>query len=332
MTRVDISYFNHEHGGREMAVRGGWGGGYALSGLAGAGYHGGGHGLDFSGLVQVMADEETPWPDIFIMGEGDKYEYDGEEGTREAARAMRQAGGPGYEPLICSLPREGGPFAPVIFVNPATIEVRRWYSHRAPDFADRNRNLLIAGIPGRGDEDIMRIVARHGDMHDPDLRLADSRKLRRFAEPGIPCLVAEDSNGTPSGPMYEDCQLNDPRYWPPGRQWARAHRAEWRHGPGQAGPYAADTRALDYLVGWWNPDKQCREGGIGFYDVAELEQNPTPTQVPTPDGRLRRILDRFLVNTALKDKIIPGSYRVHEPVDPDNPDSDHKRISMAVDL
>jgi hypothetical protein len=47
------------------------------------------------------------FPDIFVMGEADDYELHGMEGAWEAAAAIRDAGGPAYLPLPCSLPREG---------------------------------------------------------------------------------------------------------------------------------------------------------------------------------------------------------------------------------
>jgi len=30
------------------------------------------------------------------------------------------------------------------------------------------------------------------------------------------------------------------------------------------------------------------------------------------------------------DAIVPGSYQVHQPADPDHPDSDHLRVSVAI--
>jgi len=41
----------------------------------------------------------------------------------EAAAAMRAAGGRAYVPLLGSLPRDWGPYAPVIFVDTQTIVI-----------------------------------------------------------------------------------------------------------------------------------------------------------------------------------------------------------------
>jgi len=91
-----------------------------------------------------------------------------------------------------------------------------------------------------------------------------------------------------------------------------------------------DTRALDYLIGWRDPAAETRTGGIGFHDVAELAGDDTPTQVPVPDGRQRRAIDRILVNATWEDAIVPGSYQVHQPADPEHPDSDHLRVSITI--
>lgn len=314
MTEIDFAYFNYEHGG-----------------LAGGHDHAysSGRGYDFAGLVRVAGDQGR-WPHVLIMGEGDRYELAGGEGMWEAAAAMRAAGGRAYVPLACELPREGL-YAPVIFADPQAVVIRRFYYHRLPDHAPRNSNLLVASLPGRPAAGIFRVRTGHGGLDGGDARLADAMRLRRLADPRIPALVAMDWNSVPSGPAWQDRELNDAVLWGnPGQGWARANRVLWQHGPGQGGPYVPDTRALDYLIGWWNPQTGRREDGIGFFDAAELAGDATPTQVPVPDGRQRRCIDKMLVNAAWKDAIVPGSYHVHQPADPQQPGSDHLRVSVAV--
>lgn len=314
MTEIDFAYFNFEHGG-----------------LIGGEdrFYGSGRSYRFDGLVRVAGDQGR-WPHILVMGESERYEYDGGHGAWEAAAAMRAAGGRPYVPLIGSLPREWGPFAPVIFADAQSVVIRRWYDHRCPDFAARYRNLLVATLPGRGGEEVFQVVAVHGDLSGGEARLADAQALRRFADPAVPCLIAGDWNAVPSGPGWEDRDLNDDRIWVVGQHWARVHRVLWQHGPAQAGQYVPDTRALDYLIGWWDESAGCRAGGIGFHDVAELARDFTPTQVPVPDGRQRRAIDRILVNQPWAAAIVPGSYQVHQPADPEHPDSDHLRVSVTI--
>ncbi len=314
MTEIDVAYFNYEHGG-------------LIDGRDH--FFSSGRGYRFDGLIRV-AGSGGRWPHVLVLGEGDRYELAGGEGMWEAAAAMRAAGGRPYVPLACELPAEGL-YAPVIFVDPQAVVIRRFYYHRLPDHAPRNSNLLVASLPGRSPEEIFQVRTGHGGLDGGDARLADAMRLRRAAAPRIPALVAMDWNSVPSGPQWEDRELNDRALWGnPGQEWALAHRALWRHGPAQAGPYLPDTRALDYLLGWWNPQTGQREGGIGFFDVAELARDFTPTQVPVPDGRQRRAIDRILVNAAWKDAVIPGSYHVHQPADPDHPDSDHLRVSITI--
>jgi len=54
---------------------------------------------------------------------------------------------------------------------------------RAPDFAARFRNLLVATLPGRRDDEVFRVVATHGDLYGGDMRLADAQTLRLFSVP-----------------------------------------------------------------------------------------------------------------------------------------------------
>lgn len=306
MTRLVLSYLNYEHGGR-----------------ADANYTGDGGGFDLDGLVRVMTDG-TAWPDVLAIGEADRWEFNGREGAHEAAAALRAAGGPPYVPYTCSLPRQGGPFAPAFLVDPRTVVVRRFYDHRLPDFASRNRNLLAATLARGGQQ--FRLIAVHGDIHSGDQRLADARELDRFARPDIPCAVLGDWNGVPSGPAWEPSDLNTPgRYTPQQLAW----RTRFQHGPAQAGPHDIDTRALDFLLGWWDPDQARRIGGLGFHDAAELAADPTPTQIPRPSGRQPLTIDRILLNQPWAEAMAKGSYQVH-PAAPDHP-SDHLRISVAID-
>jgi hypothetical protein len=201
-------------------------------GLAGSEdrFYSSGHGYDFAGLVRVAGDQKR-WPHILVMGEADRYGFAGGEGMWEAAAAMRVAGGRTYVPLLGSLPREWGPYAPAVFVDAQSVVIRRWHDHRQPDFAARHRNLLVAALPGRRNGEVFRIVAVHGDLYGGDARLADAQALRRLADPAVPSLIAGDWNSVPSGPGWEDRELDDPRFWPAGTHWARAHRALWQHFP-----------------------------------------------------------------------------------------------------
>lgn len=308
MTEIHIDYLNYAHGG-----------------MIGASTREGGAGYDFTGLVRLMANGYR-WPDIFVLGEGEHYEFAGGAGMWGAAGALRAASGPAYLTLPGSLPRQWGPVAPVVFVNPARLIVERWYDHRAPDFRATNRNLLVVRPADGGDA--LRLVAVHGDLN-PLLRESDAHDLRRHANDEHLCLLVGDWNETLSGPDHELRDLNDPTVYD--RMWRLAWKIAWRSGQAEL-PYRSTTAALDYLCGYWDADRGERVGGVGFQDVCELAGVLTPTTVPKPNGRQCSQIDHMLANGPLASRVVPDSVRVHPPRDPGRPDSDHNRLSVTVRL
>lgn len=309
MTRmeIDLAYFNYEHGGMTNAS--------ARGGNPPGGY-------DFTGLVRTMRER---WPHVLVMGEGDYYEYFGGAGMWGAAEAMRESGGRAYVPLPCSLPREWGPFAPCIFFDAQTLIVKRWFDHRAPDFAARNRNLLT--VRPVGGEEILHLVTGHGDLHEENYHVADAKAHRWLAYKGRLSAVLMDMNEHLSGPKHELTDLEDRAIYDQPAHFL--HRM--RHTAGQPDrPYRRATSALDYLCGAWSEQKDRREGGIGFVDMAEQAGIYTGTNLPKPSGRQCAQIDHILLSPALADRVVPGSACIHEPVDPDDPDSDHKRLSVTV--
>ena len=223
MTEIDFAYFNFEHGGL----------------VAGEDrFYSSGCGYRFDGLVRVAGDQGR-WPHVLMMGEGDRYELAGGEGMWEAAAAMRAAGGRSYVPLACELPAEGL-YAPVIFVDPQAIVIRRFYYHRLPDHAARYSNLLIATLPGRPWSEIFRVRTGHGALYGGDSRLADAMRLRRLADPALPTVVAMDWNSVPSGPLWEDTALGNPEQW--GAGGSLEPRQPCRMGPPARAAMAAGGR------------------------------------------------------------------------------------------
>lgn len=309
MTETDLSYINNEHGG-----------------AIGFTDRGDSYGYQYGGLVRIMKDR---WPDILVMGEGDRYEFNGGDGAWGACAAMADAGGRHYAWLACHLPREWGPFAPVIYYDPQTIEVRRFYSRHAPDFSARNRNVLIAKPRGGGLE--FQLAAIHGDFLDQDMRRHDAAMLRWFGHPAMPSAILGDWNETLSGPEFEPTDLDSPTAYPATDLSHLATKLTLHHGRPEI-PYRPSTGALDYLCGWYDPDKGQRVGGVGMHDAAELSGVYTGTNMPKTTGRQQTAIDHILLNGPMAERVIKGSFQVHEPLDPDHPDSDHKRLSVSVDL
>lgn len=315
MAILDFAYLNYEHGG--------------LVGHRDELHVGDGYRYDYTKLVRIMGEEDR-WPDVLVLGECDRYEFWGGRGAWEAIDAMAEAGGRTYTWLPCALPRGWGPFAPAIFVDTQTVRIKRFYSPHAPDFANRTRNLFIAR-PARGDQEF-RLVPIHGDPYVPEYRAMDAEALWWLArQESIPTLLAGDFNEPLSGPAHEPTDLNDPAVFD--KPWATGPKVDLHHGR-IIPPLRRSTGSLDYLCGWWDHERNQRVNGIGFHDVCELHGIATPTDQPRPN-RLQQTrqgvaLDHILVNDAARQLIVPASVRVHEPIDPQRPDSNHKRLSVAL--
>lgn len=257
MTRLRLSYANIEHGGRTEA-------GYSA-------YSGDGGHYDYTKVTAMVHDGD--WPDILIIGEGDRYELNGMEGAHEAAAALRDAGGPAYVPYPCSLPREWGMFAPVIYIDPTKVVVRRFYSHRLPDFAARNRNLMLFTLPGRRDP--FRIAVTHGDIYSGDTRLADNHRFDRLADPAIPCALLGDWNTVPSGPHFEPTDMNTPACT------TRAPSTTASNGKGEPGRPARTSTTPEPWTPWSDGGTPPRANG----KAASASTTPPNSPRTTPPRR-----------------------------------------------
>lgn len=318
MTILDIAYINYEHGGLQGATD------ELALGAGGSTY-------DHAGLVRLVGDGGR-WPDLFVMGEGDRYEYWGGRGAWEAIAAIANAGGPRYAWLPCVLPRQWGPFAPVIFYNPQTIAVERYFSPHAPDFASRTRNLLIAA-PAQGGE-TFRLVPVHGAPWSWMYRVTDAEELRFLGRATKNTVILGDFNEPLSGPGFEPDDMTVPTPYAHVRELAS--KVQLNNGRIEL-PARRSTGSLDFLCGWWDYDRNERVNGIGFHDVCELAGIKVPTNMHRAHnepgtGRLGVALDHILVNDALRERVMLDSVRVHEPADPQRPDSDHKRVSVRLEL
>lgn len=288
---------------------------------------------DYSGLVRVVGEGDA-WPDILIMGEGYCYKEKRNKAARKAASVMRKASGRKYKALVGTLPRNWSMAPPVVFVDERVVTIKRWHQPADADFASHKRNLLEAiwkdsGMP-------FQVIAIHGDTDDGDMRLADAKKLRRYAESKTRCLVAGDWYCVPSGPKWEPRDLDDATVYD--RRSSHVGRIEWEHKKDPGKLYKPETRALDFLLGHWVEDEQYgdwgrREECIGFYDVAELARDATPTQYRDPnlEGQTQALCyDRFLVNKEWSTGIVRGSYRVRPPLQPCHP-SDHLMVDVTME-
>lgn len=301
---VDIAEFNFEVGG---LVGGIWGPR---------------RDYDFARLVEAMDDD---WPAVLVLCEGAFYEHNGSAGAFGAATAMREAGGRPYVPLLGTLTGDRGPMAPVVFVDPQVITVHNWFSGREPDHLSHRTNLMVASLAGSSEK--WRLVAAHWDVNDELARLRDARNLRPYARPDVPCAVVGDFNSHPSGPHWRVDNFDAAPAW---RRYTKTHwPPEFREDGTPVDERATD--ALDFLLGRWHVPTGARRGGVGFHCAAEHFEDCTPTVNGGAPGTFGPMtLDRVLVNDGFKEAL--SGYRVHLPKDPENPPSDHRRITVTLDI
>jgi endonuclease/exonuclease/phosphatase family metal-dependent hydrolase len=293
---------------------------FAQGGLVG-GINGSRRDHDFSGLVEAM---QGDWPDLLVLCEGAFYTDRGNAGAFAAATAMREAGGRAYMPLPGSLPGNDT-LAPVLFADPQTVVVHRFHSGREPDHRDVQRNLCVASRAGSTER--FGLLARHFDVDSGEHRLQEAQQLRRYGNPDFPCAIAGDFNSHPSGPHWTVGNFDQAQ---PHRRVTKSAFPPHVDADGNE-HHTCDTRALDFLLGPWHEPTGTRLGGAGFWDAAELFKDYTPTVNNLEPGTFGPMtLDRVLVNEPWKDALT--SYRVHAPDDPEAPPSDHRRITVEIDV
>lgn len=278
---------------------------------------------DFTRLQDAMSD--GAWPDILVLCEGAWYRHNGGAGVFGAATAMREAGGRAYMPLPGTLTGDRGPLAPIVFVDLQTVIVHHWYSGIEPDRMRPRTNLLVASRAGSREQ--WRLIAAHWDVNDPAARMRDARNLRPYARPETPAIVVGDFNSHPSGPHWTVGNFEE------APAWRRYSKARWPPQRSEADLLVdeCDTDALDFLLGRWSPELGSRRDGVGFHCVAELVGDTTPTVNPGGWGTFGpMVLDRFLVNQSWVPAV--RDYQVHVPRDPANPPSDHRRITVDLDI
>lgn len=307
---LEFAYINYEHGG---AAAGDW--------LGSPGE------FSMDGLVELF-DADGRWPDLGVIGEPERWGFDGQKGKFLAATALNEASGRGYAIELGTLPREWGPIGPAFIYDTTRVNLHRFFSGNEPDFYGRNRNLAHVSLRGRPNQRI-NVVGCHGDIHSPLYQYLDAQTLRRYANPAVPTVILADWNATLSGPRSEpqNFEVFD-EFW----QYARL--VKWDPNSPHGHPYTADCTTMNYLCGRWEPNGTGgrRVGGVGFTHAAELDGVHTPTTYPKPNGRDCRQIDGAILNASAAAMLVPGSVQIHEPRDPRNAPSDHKRFSCTLDL
>ena len=305
MTRITVALFNLRAGGRTLT------GGY-----------------DFTGLQAALA-QTSEAPALLLFCEGRDYASNGAAALHAAAEALADQCGVPYAAELGVNSR--GPLPPAIFYNPRLLQLRQWWNGHDPDTFDDLRNVARFAVRDSSTSAYARreflTFVHHFDFRSGDIRLQEAQRLARFGRERLPVVGGGDLNATGSGPHL------------PRRDWDTVpfpHRTEkgLRLPDGRWGP---DTRALDHLIGAWDPATSSRRDGSGLHAIAELAWHADPAAPITAtvndgvDAGGGLLIDWLLANQRAADGYQPGSYTVHIPPTPPYP-SDHRLITATFDL
>lgn len=307
MTAIPVALFNYEDGGQQAN-----------------------HTYDFTKLALAFNTVDEP-PALILLCEAKNWRDNAGEPKYAAAEALSDRLGVPYVVEIGSMNR--GPWPPAILWNPNVLTLRRWWQPDDPDTYQDQRNTARFAVRGSRttapDRTEFLAWVQHFEPLSGDVRLEEARRISRPGAFRVPVIGGGDLNGTASGPHL------------PQRDWTTAPFGPRSHkgilGPdGQWGP---DTRALDYLIGTWDDTADQRREGCGYHAVAELEWHLDPRQpiLPTINdgydpGGDPLLIDWLLVNEAMRPHVIPGTYTVHTPDLTQPYPSDHRLVTVVLDL
>ena len=231
-----------------------------------------------------------------------------------------------FVPYLCR--RDPAPDQPVVLVSGQHVIVDRWFDPYEKRMSEWHYNFLQTRIAGH--QVWLTSIHWHGGFGNAAFE-RQAAVLSQLADRAT--LVGGDFN----------CQASGPRE--PMLDW-QATAASERHKLIQKLNYRQEDRAwvmrtwpLDMLIGPWNPQIEKREDWAGFYDVGEqgeLDSGGRPVQVLTPTvnsgvdagGAMR--IDRLLASKLFPGRLVPGSYRVHQPSG--TPASDHRYVTASFDF
>lgn len=168
------------------------------------------------------------------------------------------------------------------------------------------------------------------------MRVIEAHQTKAIVS-GPPTLLAGDLNNAASGPHVD---MN----WDLASDRLRMTKAKML----ADGTYAADTLAMDLMLGDWDEIRRSRTNqvrelsrqAIGWHALAELAYHsgtsaeeafkPTVNRSSEQGGGL--LIDWLLVNNAWKEGLVAGSYQVHEPSDLKAHPSDHRLVTATLEI
>jgi hypothetical protein len=306
MTRVDVALFNYEDGGRQSDGT-----------------------YNFTKLQRAFADVEAP-PAVLLLCEAKNWRDHAGAAKYAAAEALSAELGVPYTVELGSMAR--APMPPAIFWNPNVLTLRSWWQPDDHSVYEDQRNIARFAINDSspvadGRREFLAWV-HHFEPLSGDVRLEEARRISRVGKHTLPVVGGGDMNATASGKHL------------PQRDWMAAPFSSRSHKGvlGPDGTWGPDARAIDYLIGQWDEQAQQRRDGCGLHAVAEMAWWLKPDQpiLPTvndsvdPGGGL--LIDWLLVNEAMRPYVVPESYEVHLPDPMLPPPSDHRLVTVTLNL
>lgn len=308
-TEISFGLFNYENGGRQSD------GSY-----------------DLSGLQEAFSSEDIEAPDIIMINEAKGWRRDGNIMLHAAANALsRQLQRP-YAPEIGQGIR-GDATTPALLYDPRVVRLDFW----GDESALNNDKINYGKMRTVGRKAAQFCVSiQHWHPGDGWLRTIEAHETKAIVT-GPPTLLAGDLNNSASGPHVD-------MDWTKAPDHLRGSKAILLPN----GEYAADTTAMDLMLGDWDWEDGYRtrqvqalaRQAIGWNALAELayysgtppEEAFKPTVNKSDEDGGGLLIDWMLVNDAWREGLVPHTYRVHEPLDPTKPPSDHRLVTATMEI
>lgn len=309
---ISVGLFNYENGGRKKDGT-----------------------YDFSKLRQAFDTVEEA-PDLLLINEAKGWKANGNTLLHTAVNALAQRLEKPYVGEIgCGI--RGDATTPALIYDPTRLRLESWGNDSVDNDDKRNTGTLhISGDPSAK----FRVAIRHFDYVDGSARTAEAHQTKGLAT-GLPTLLGGDLNNSASGPYHPDTD------WTTAREDLRRTKARML----EDGSFAADTTAMDLMLGDWDYETRQRspyvralgKASIGWLALAELahQSGTSPEEAfkssvnPKP-GEAELLIDWLLINKAWESKggLVPGTYHVHEPTTaiPEEYPSDHRLITATLKL
>lgn len=274
-----------------------------------------GKGQNLDLLDQIMAPCARTRPALIVVNEA-AWVVPRHIPEREAAHRLSKLCGARYEIVTGTLERSYDP--PALLWDTDRLRLVEFSDERSDHHRWGHNAARLVAVDSSHED--LRVLMAHFDYASGQRRVTEAQTLAAQVRPGYPVLVAGDLNSTASGPHLPACDFAAL----PAHQ--RLHKG--RQLPN--GDIVADTRAVDSLIGVWDPDRGERHGGV-LRALAETDWvqrgggRPGPAPTTYSDDAL--LIDWLLATPDVD--LVAGTYQVW---DGDPALTDHKLVTATITL